>query len=439
MLSGLVDLTRLCTRDGGQGRLGPHGPAAILRVQRAHGVPRRARSTRPLLPHRHRVLHPHNSRHPLSHALKPTPNYADLAEEFRHQRLRLMSTLVHILLVLRSLGTFVLSQFDYIASGVAVLPHHVQDLAVHVRHYCRHVLGLPCWASRAPQSLPMAMDGPGCDLTLQAVVQLLLTYTQASFSRNLLAQRSAAYLCSASVPGSEAEPLTAAATALGVQVVVLPDRGTKDLQIHVEGDRSALSAHPAATDGALRQWAGSGGIMFYAPGTGIVLRAWFGCLIWASPSSMEWLTRFVALSLLYGWRGTLLSSLDATSALFHSYTHLPPEFNILDAPWCYLIPTLLHLEAHHELWLCAQRDTSNVDTLALLNGMASLPTRGAREATPWTVSLLPHLHRCLVLFQRGALLVDPELSLNAAYQVAAGAAYFTARRESCLHPDGTDF
>ena len=102
------------------------------------------------------------------------------------------------------------------------------------------------------------------------------------FSWNLLAQRSAEYLCSARVPGSEAQPLAVAATALGVQVAVLPDQGVKDLQVHVEGDRKALMAHPAlllATNGALRQRADGGGIVFDAPGAGVVLRAWLGCLV----------------------------------------------------------------------------------------------------------------------------------------------------------------
>ena len=210
----------------------------------------------------------------------------------------------------------------------------------------------------------------------------------------------------------------------------------------MEGYRKALMAHPAlllATDGALWQRAGGGGIVFYTPGAGVVLRAWFGCLVWASPSSMEWLTRLVALSLLDGWKGMLLSSPDDTSALFRSYTRAPPKFTILDALWRHLVPTLLHLKAHHKLWLRAQHDTSDEDTLALLNSMAhSLTTRGAHAATPWTVPLLPHLHRRLVLFHCGALLVDPDLGLDAADRAATSAAYFTARREACLRPDGAD-
>ena len=198
----------------------------------------------------------------------------------------------------------------------------------------------------------MVQGGPGHpDLTLRAAVRLLLTYTQASFSPNLLAQCSAQYLSTARVPGSEAEPFAATSAALSVQVVVLPDPGVSDLQVHGDGDRGALMSQPAlvrATDGALRQQAGGGGIAFYAPGAGVVLRAWFSCLVWASPSSMEWLARLVALALLNGWKGTLLSALDATSALFRSYTRQPPKFTLLDALWGHLIPTLLHLKAHHQ-------------------------------------------------------------------------------------------
>ena len=87
------------------------------------------------------------------------------------------------------------------------------------------------------------LDPHGCpDLTLRAAVRLLLTYTQASFSRNLLARRSTQYLSTARVSGSEAEPLAAAAAALSVQVVVLPDTGVRDPQVHLAGGREALMA-----------------------------------------------------------------------------------------------------------------------------------------------------------------------------------------------------
>ena len=125
--------------------------------------------------------------------------------------------------------------------------------------------------------------------------------------------------------------------------------------------------------------------MFHAPDAGGILRAGFGCLVWASPSSMEWPTRLVALALLYGWKGTLFSALDATSARFRFYTRQPAKFTLLDALWRHLIPTLLHLEAHHELWLRAQHDTTDRDVLASLNSMGhSLATQGACAATPWS-------------------------------------------------------
>ena len=145
--------------------------------------------------------------------------------------------------------------------------------------------------------------------------------------------------------------------------------------------------------------------------------------------------RLVALSLLDGWKGTLLSGVDATSALFRSYTRQPPKFTILDALWRHLLTTLLHLKAHHELRLRAQHDTSDEDTLSLLNSMAhSLATPGAHGTTKWTVPVLPHLHRRLVLFHCGALLINPDLGLD-----ATSAAYFTAHREACLRPNAADF
>ena len=61
------------------------------------------------------------------------------------------------------------------------------------------------------------------------------------------------------------------------------------------------------------------------------------------------------------------------------------------------------------------------------------------QPPPRTVPLLPRLHRHLVMFHCGALLIDPDLGLDAAYQAATAAAYFTARRETCLRPNGPDF
>ena len=188
-LSGLVELTRLCTRATvAKGGLVHMDKLQFFAFSVQSGTLRQR--TQPV--HYYNTVTascaPAVGGIPLSHALPPTPDYASLAEEVRRQRLRISSTPTHVLLALRTLWTFVLSQFDFIASGVAIPPHHVRDLAVQARLYYRTVLGLPCWTSRALQSLPMVQGGPGCpDLTLRAAVRLLLTYTQASFSRNLLA------------------------------------------------------------------------------------------------------------------------------------------------------------------------------------------------------------------------------------------------------------
>ena len=132
---------------------------------------------------------------PLSHALKPPDAYADLAKQVTRMRRRIESLPTTTILALRSLWAFILSQLDYIASGVAIPPGHIEDLAIQLWAYYRHVLGLPCWTSRALLALPLSYGGPGCPhLPLRSACLLLLTYTQATCSRSLLAHRSARYL-----------------------------------------------------------------------------------------------------------------------------------------------------------------------------------------------------------------------------------------------------
>ena len=76
--------------------------------------------------------------------------------------LRVDAVPTNTILALRSLWAFVLSQLDFIASGVAIPPQHIEELAIQTRAFYRHVLGLPCWVSRALLSLPPRYGGPGC-------------------------------------------------------------------------------------------------------------------------------------------------------------------------------------------------------------------------------------------------------------------------------------
>ena len=98
---------------------------------------------------------------PCAHALQPPQAYADLAKQAQRMRLRVDAIPTNTILALRSLWAFVPSQLDFIASGVAVPPEHIEDLAVQTRAFYRHVLGLPCWVSRALMSLPPPLRGPG--------------------------------------------------------------------------------------------------------------------------------------------------------------------------------------------------------------------------------------------------------------------------------------
>ena len=239
---------------------------------------------------------------PLSHALKSRDAYADVARQVRRMRCRLESLPNTTILALRSLWAFILSQLDYIASGVAIPPEHIEDLAIQLRAYHCHVLGLPCWTSRALLARPLSYGGPGCPhLPLCSACLLPLTYTQATCSRSLLAHRSARYLFETSLPGGEARPLCAAAQQLSVEVSLLPDPAISAMTVHSDASPSVVHAYPSlilATDATLHHCDGGGGIVFFAPGRGIILRAWFGIRMWVTPAGAEWLAHLVGLYLL---------------------------------------------------------------------------------------------------------------------------------------------
>ena len=290
---------------------------------------------------------------PLSHALKPPDAYADLAKQVARMRRRIESLPTTTILALRSLWAFILSQLDYIASGLAIPPEHIEDLAIQLRAYYRHVLGLPCWTSRALLALPLSYGGPGCpQLPLRSACLLLLTYTQATCSRSLLAHRSARYLAVTSLPGGEARPLRAAAQQLSVEVSLLPDPAISAMPVHSDTSPSVLHAYPSlilATNAALRHCDGGGGIMFFAPRRGIILRAWFGIRMWVTPAGAEWLAHLVALYLLGEWSGHLTTAMDSTSTLLRALTRFPPRLTILELLWRRLAHTLLRLRSHKEL------------------------------------------------------------------------------------------
>ena len=177
----------------------------------------------------------------LSCAFKPPDAYADLAKQVTRMRRRIESLPTTTIPALRSLPAFILLQLDYIASGVAIPPEHIEDLAIQLRAYYRHVLGLPCWTSRALLALPLSYGGPGCPhVPLRSACLLLLTYTQATCSRSLLAHRSAQYLAETSLPSGEARPLRAADQQLSVEVSLFPDPAISAMPVHSDTSPSVL-------------------------------------------------------------------------------------------------------------------------------------------------------------------------------------------------------
>ena len=195
-----------------------------------------------------------------------------------------------------------------------------------------------------------------------------------------------------------------------------------------------------STDASLRRCDGGGGIVFYAPDQGVILRAWYGIRMWVTPAGAEWLAHLVGLYLLNGWSGHLTTALDSTSALLRAHTRFPPKLTVLELLWRRLSPTLLRLRSHTELWVPAQHDSHSTHLLAILNREShQLAARGAAAPTPWAVPLPHLLPDPLVLHYRGSMLVEPQLGLDAAYDATTTSAYFSGRRAHLLRPDGTIF
>ena len=133
--SSLVDLTRLCTRatvaKGGLVHMDKlrffalELDCSVLRLQQTP-VPHYLTSTSTDCPQVVGI--------PLSHALRPPGVYADLAKQIARMRRPLNTNPATTILALRSLWAFILSQLDYVASGVAVPPEHVEERPCRPAH-----------------------------------------------------------------------------------------------------------------------------------------------------------------------------------------------------------------------------------------------------------------------------------------------------------------
>ena len=215
------------------------------------------------------------------------------------------------------------------------------------------------------------------------------------------------------------------------------------MPIHVHGDPTVLLACLSlvlSTNAALRNSDGGAGIVFYAPGQGVVLWAWYGIRMWVSPAGAEWLAHLVGLYFLHGWSGHLTTALDSISALLRAHTRFLPKFTILELLWRRLTPALLRLRSHIKLWVRAQHDSHATHLLAVLHRKShQLAARGAAGPAPWAFPL-PHLLPApLLLHYRVGLLVEPQWGLDAAYEAARASAYFTGRRAQLLRLDRNIF
>ena len=172
----------------------------------------------------------------------------------------------------------------------------------------------------------------------------------------------------------------------------------------------------------------------------IILRAWFGMRAWASPTDVERLTRLVAFYLLRNWSGTLLCTLDAAATLFRAFTVRGPRYTVLEVIWRALARTFLRLRPLHGVWSPAQHDTHATHLLAHLNTAAhTLATTGAHRPQAWAAPLSALLGTPVLLYHRGALMLDSHSGLDAAYDMATADKYYTGPRSTLLRPSAAHF
>ena len=291
-----------------------------------------------------------------------------------------------ILLSLRSVFAFVVAKVDYISSGVYVTPSQYEPIAVDFRHTFRSILGLPKWTGAEFYALPLVCGGAGCPSSpLRPLLQLLKTYQQASYCRNTLARRAVCTLLTVPSAYVEGTCLTEAARSVGLQVHVLSTPFLRPTPLRIQGTLSLWHSHRTpmvSTDGAYRPGAIGGGIIFYAPGVGLLATVSFGCLVLGCTSAhAEWYAKMVALHLLGDWVGTLVFMSDATAIQQHSYNTYPPKQTPLETLYRLAAPLLSRCTVR-ELWHRAAHDNTEQELNFARNRLAhAAATAGLSDPT----------------------------------------------------------
>ena len=138
--------------------------------------------------------------------------------------------------------------------------------------------------------------------------------------------------------------MTEAARSVGLQVHVLRTPFLQPTPLRIQGSFAELHSHrvlKVSTDGACRQGAIGGGIIFCAPGVGLLATVAYGCLVLGCTSAhAEWYAKIVALHLLGDWTGTVVFLSDATAVQQQGYTAYPPKHTPLETLYRLTAPLL---------------------------------------------------------------------------------------------------
>ena len=134
-----------------------------------------------------------------------------------------------------------------------------------------------------------------------------------------------------------------------------------------------------------------------------------------------------------------MCTLDAAATLFRAFTVSPPRYTVLEVIWRALTPTFLRPRPLHEVWSPAQHDTHATHLMAHLNATHPLVNTGAHRPQAWAAPLSALLDARVLLYHRGALMLDPHYGLDAAYDMATADKHYTGPLGSLLRPSVAHF
>ena len=224
---------------------------------------------------------------------------------------------------------------------------------------------------------------------------------------------------------------------------VLPTPFLRPTPLRIKGTLSLWHSHRTlmvSTDGAYRPGAIGGGIIFYAPGVGLLATVSFGCPVLGCTSvHAEWYAKIVALHLLGDWAGTLVFLSDATAIQQRSYTTYPPKQTPLETLYRLAAPLLSRCTVR-ELWHRAAHDITEQELNFALNRLAhAAATAGLSDPTPLSLPLLHLLPQRVLLSYGEQVVLDTAQGLDEVYSQSVQDQYFERWHPASLRPTASEF